>query len=242
MKILLSPAKLMKPADDHNYTLSCPHFEKERDELLSVLEKMEPSRLKSVLKVSDKIASEMYGHYQAMKEGREMDVSPAILTYSGIAYQYMAANVFTDAMMDYAQNHLRILSGLYGVLRPLDGIVRYRLEMGAKLPFSLYDYWSDKAAGQFEPDEPVINLASEEYTRLIRKYHPLIDVEFLENVDGKWKIVTVHAKMARGAMVRYMAENQVKSAEGMQGFTDFGFVFDPKSSTDQKLVFKKRPE
>lgn len=146
-------------------------------------------------------------------------LTPAILAFSGIQYQYMAPDLFTQPALDYIQKNLRILSGFYGMLRPFDGVCPYRLELNTKMvgfrDYSLYHFWgSDIAENLFQEDNIVIDLASKQYTRLVKPYlsqgRQLITVEFQELKNGKWKTVGVHAKMARGEMVRYIAEKQIK--------------------------------
>ena len=165
----------------------------------------------------------------------DKNCTPAILSYSGIQYQYMAPHVFTDDQMKYIQEHLYILSGFYGLLRPLDAITPYRLEMQTKCPFSLYEFWKEDLAKQV--DEPILNLASEEYAKIIRKYKPLVDVRFIEE-NGKEK--GVYAKMARGAMVRYLAENKIEHIKDIASFNELDYVFDASQSTEKLYIFQKK--
>lgn len=181
MKIIISPAKKMKMIDDINIECTTPMFLSKTTELLNHIKSLDYSELKSYLKCSDTIAQTTYDQFQNMS--LEENTTPAILSYSGIQYQYMAPHVFTDDQIKYIQGHLYILSGFYGLLKPLDAITPYRLEMQTKCPFSLYDFWKDDLAKQI--DEPILNLASEEYAKIIRKYKPLIDVRFVEEMVKK---------------------------------------------------------
>ena len=174
-------------------------------------------------------------------------LTPAILAFSGIQYQYMAPDLFTQPALDYIQKNLRILSGFYGMLRPFDGVCPYRLELNTKMvgfrDYSLYHFWgSDIAENLFQEDNIVIDLASKQYTRLVKPYlsqgRQLITVDFQELKNGKWKTVGVHAKMARGEMVRYIAENQIKNPTDLQDFNDFEFQFEPDVSTKDHYVFR----
>lgn len=174
-------------------------------------------------------------------------LTPAILAFSGIQYQYMAPDLFTQPALDYIQKNLRILSGFYGMLRPFDGVCPYRLELNTKMvgfrDYSLYHFWgSDIAENLFQEDNIVIDLASKQYTRLVKPYlsqgRQLITVEFQELKNGKWKTVGVHAKMARGEMVRYIAEKQIKNPTDLQDFNDFEFQFEPDVSTKDHYVFR----
>lgn len=174
-------------------------------------------------------------------------LTPAILAFSGIQYQYMSPDLFTQPALDYIQKNLRILSGFYGMLRPFDGVCPYRLELNTKMvgfrDYSLYHFWgSDIAENLFQEDNIVIDLASKQYTRLVKPYlsqgRQLITVDFQELKNGKWKTVGVHAKMARGEMVRYIAEKQIKNPTDLQDFNDFEFQFEPDVSTKDHYVFR----
>lgn len=174
-------------------------------------------------------------------------LTPAILAFSGIQYQYMAPDLFTQPALDYIQKNLRILSGFYGMLRPFDGVCPYRLELNTKMvgfrDYSLYHFWgSDIAENLFQEDNIVIDLASKQYARLVKPYlsqgRQLITVDFQELKNGKWKTVGVHAKMARGEMVRYIAEKQIKNPTDLQDFNDFEFQFEPDVSTKDHYVFR----
>lgn len=178
----------MKIIDDVVIQCTTPLFLLKTTKLLHHLQSLDYEELKSYLKCSDTIAKTTFEQFQNMS--LDKNYTPAILSYSGIQYQYMAPHVFTDDQMKYIQEHLYILSGFYGLLRPLDAITPYRLEMQTKCPFSLYDFWKEDLAKQI--DEPILNLASEEYAKIIRKYKPLVDVRFIEE-NGKEK--GVYAKM-----------------------------------------------
>ncbi len=224
----------MKFKDDFHIPYTTPAFLKESEVLREKLGALDFDTLKKTMKVSDKMAGKVYDLFHTGHPARGC----ALLSYSGIAFQYMAPGVFTDREIEYVENHLRILSGLYGVLRPLDQIEGYRLEMQTKLPFSpfsLYDFWKD-ALAQALDDEIILNLASEEYAKCIRPYKPLIDVRFLD-VDGKEK--GVYVKMARGEMVRYMAENNIERVEDIRHFDRQNFAFCPERSNSRLYVFQK---
>lgn len=151
----------MKMIDDINIECTTPLFLSKTTELLNHIQSLEYSELKSYLKCSDTIAQTTYDQFQNMSLNK--NTTPAILSYSGIQYQYMAPHVFTDDQIKYIQEHLYIISGFYGLLKPLDAITPYRLEMQTKCPFSLYDFWKDDLSNQI--DEPILNLASEEYAK-----------------------------------------------------------------------------
>ncbi|MGM9913171.1 peroxide stress protein YaaA [Floccifex sp.] len=232
MKIIISPAKQMKPVD-LNIQTTKPMFNEQTQRLLEHLQSLDYDTLKKYMKCSDTIAQEVYDLYQNFDK---QEPSCALLTYSGIQYQYMHAQVFNDDQFQYLQDHLYILSGLYGLVRPLDEIKRYRLEMQTKCPFSLYEYWSDLLANEIK-DEIILNLASEEYAKCIRKYKKIIDVRFVEEQNGKYVEKGVYAKMARGAMVRFLAENKIEDIESIKNFKELGYTFDSSLSNENKYVF-----
>lgn len=233
MKIIISPAKQMKNIDDFYLPTTTPVYLDKSQKLIDHLRSLTYVQLKEVLNCSDSLAQKAYDNYQTI-DLRSYG-SPAILSYNGIQYQYMAPSVFTDDEFKYVQEHLFILSGLYGILRPLDTIVQYRLEMQAKCPFSLYDFWSDDLAKQIG-DEIILNLASEEYAKCIRKYHKLVDIRFCQVVNGKLKEKGVYAKMARGEMVRFLAETNAKNINDVKKFDRQNYAFSLENSNDKLLT------
>ncbi len=239
MNIIISPAKQMKRVEDDYVEMTTPLFLEKSKILVSKIQEMDYEELKSVLKCSDKLARKAFDQYQSFDFS--YNPSPAILTYTGIQYQYMEPSVFSYEQIHYVQSHVRILSGLYGLLKPLDGIVPYRLEMQTKLKPSLYEYWSDTLANTLE-EKIILNLASEEYAKCIRKYRPIIDVSFCEEENGKLKEKGVYAKMARGSMVRYLASQQVDTLEEVKLFSDLHYSFSKEHSTENHLVFLKKED
>lgn len=225
----------MKTIEDNCFITTSPLFLNQTKELKDILCQMDVETLKKYMKCSDAIAKKTYQMYQSFDSQIK---SPAILSYSGIQYQYMACDVFTDDEISYLQDHLWILSGLYGALRPLDEIVNYRLEMQTKLPFSLYEFWKDQLSNII-PKGPILNLASEEYAKCIRKYRELVDVSFCEFNGKKYVEKGVYAKMARGRMVRYLAENQIEDIEQIKRFSDLGYTYSDSLSHENLIVFVK---
>ena len=173
--------------------------------------------------------------------------APALLSYDGIQYQYMAPHLFTRPQFEYAETHLRILSGFYGVLRPFDGVLPYRLEMGARCrtPFckNLYDFWGDSLYQTLTSggEDTLLNLASAEYAKAVRPWvtPPVrwIDVTFGEADRGKVVEKGVYVKMARGEMVRFLAERDAETPEAAQDFDRLGYRFSPAHSTAASYVF-----
>ena len=244
MKILLSPAKKIKEIDDHPFSLTTPLFEKDFCFLDQTLAGLAFKDLCTMARASEKTMLPVYERLQFRKEHPDQSVlTPALLAYDGIAFTNLAPGVFEPEQWDYVQKHLRILSGAYGILKPLDGIVNYRLEMQSKIPFSLYEYWNHRIADGFDADETIINLASEEYAKVIRPYHPLIDVRFLEQeTDGSCKEKGVYVKIARGTMVRWMAGQNVQTANELKSFDELGYRFDEQNSTANCLTFIRKEE
>ncbi|HIS48011.1 MAG TPA: peroxide stress protein YaaA [Candidatus Scybalocola faecigallinarum] len=251
MKIIISPAKKMNRDTDSISPKGLPVYLDKTRQIRDWLMTLDYSQLKALWKCNDKIAGENY--QRLLEMDLERSLTPAILSYEGIAYQYMAPGVFSDEALDYVQEHLRILSGFYGILKPLDGVVPYRLEMQAAAEVNgcrnLYEFWSDslyKALIQDpyvsgEPEETVINLASAEYSKCIERYLApgvrYVTVIFGEEKDGKIRQKATLAKMARGEMVRFMAEHAVKSPEELKAFSRLGFCWNEARSTPDKLVF-----
>lgn len=237
MQIIISSAKQIKMKDDYCFEPSVPLFLNQANQLLTVMQAMNPAVLKKVLKCSDQIANKTFNTYQNFNQNPI--TTPAILAYSGIQYQYMASDVFTDDEMAFIQNHLWILSAFYGALRPLDPIQPHRLEMQSRPGFSMYEFWGDIPAKTI-PDGPILNLASEEYARCIRPYRKLIDARFCQDIGGKLIEKGVYVKMARGRMVRYIAEHQIHTISDIQYFHDLNYTFSVKDSTENLYVFVQR--
>ena len=178
-------------------------------------------------------------------------LSPAVLSYEGIAFQYMAPSVFEDMQLEYVQNHLRILSAFYGSLKPMDGVTPYRLEMQAKIRIgdskNLYEYWGDLLYRSVIDDSRIIiNLASKEYSKCIEKYltpqDRYISVTFCEASGDKMVTKGTYAKMARGEMVRFMAENNIENPVDIKKFDRLGYSFRSDLSSDTEYVFERKIE
>ena len=199
---------------------------------------------KALWACNDKIAQQNAGRFAHMD--LRSSLTPALLAYDGIQYTYMAPAVFEDGQFDYVQEHLRILSGFYGVVKPMDGVVPYRLEMQAKAAVAghknLYDFWGDDLYRAVMDDSHVlINLASKEYSRCIEKYlqpqDRYITCVFGEPERGRIVQKGVYAKMARGEMVRFMAGIHADEPEQIQAFNWSGYHFDKERSSDTEYVF-----
>lgn len=244
MKIILSPAKKMNMDLDTLPPKTRPEFLPEAARLLEYLRGLDYPALKKLLGCNDQLAALNYERYQTMDLGRAL--TPALLAYEGIQYSYMAPEVFTREQYDYVEGRVRILSGFYGLLRPFDGVVPYRLEMGAGLKTgfcdSLYGYWGAKLARSLTAEDwVVLDLASEEYSRAVRP-HLEPEVRRVKAVFGELdgrRVVEkgVHVKMARGELVRWMAERGVEQPEQIRAFDGLGYRFCPERSDGERYVF-----
>ena len=244
MRIIISPAKKMKVDSDSLPYQDLPAFLPRTEQLCKIMQSMSDVELKKLWKCNDQIAALNIQRLQNID--LHNGLTPAVLSYEGIQYQYMAPGVFTDEALRYAQEHLRILSGFYGVLKPFDGVTPYRLEMQAKLRIGeakdLYAYWGDSLAkALFAETDCIVNLASKEYSICISKYLPdnvrFITCVFGEEKDGRVIEKGTMCKMARGEMVRYMAENQIKKAEQIKSFDRLNYRFNENHSEDNMFVF-----
>ena len=258
MNIIISPAKKMNVREDELDWADLPCFLSKAEELKEYIRGLSRSEARALWQCNETIAGLNYGRFQAMDlTGR---LTPALLSYEGIQYQYMAPGVFETRHWDYVQQHLRILSGFYGILRPLDGIVPYRLEMQAKVKLppdcgsqegitSLYEYWGDLLYRELvKEDQVVVNLASKEYSKAIEPFLTP-DITYLTCVFGileadkkgrpKVKVKATEAKMARGEMVRFMAEHEVSCPEELKGFDGLGYCYHGELSGEKEYVFLK---
>lgn len=245
MKIILSPAKKMNTDLDSLDYLDLPQYLEQTAEILEWLRTRSYAQLKKLWQCNDKIAEQNFARLKNMELDKRL--TPAILSYEGIAYQYMAPAVFEYTQFDYVQEHLRILSGFYGVLKPMDGVTPYRLEMGAKAPIhghkDLYDLWGKRIYDSVRDEDGVIvNLASKEYSKCIEKYltdkDTYITVTFCEVSGDKLISKGTYAKMARGEMVRYMAEMQIKNPMDIKKFNRLGYSYREDLSSDLEYVFE----
>ena len=244
MRIIISPAKKMKVDTDSLPYQTLPVFLPRTEQLCKILQSMSNTELKKLWKCNDQIAQLNIQRLQNMDLHNRL--TPAVLAYEGIQYQYMAPGVFTGQAFAYVQEHLRILSGFYGILKPFDGVTPYRLEMQAKLRVGeakdLYAYWGDSLAKTlFTETNCIINLASKEYSICVSKYLPndvrLITCVFGEEKDGKVIEKGTMCKMARGEMVRYMAENNVQRPEEIKAFDRLSYSCSEKHSDENNYVF-----
>lgn len=246
MRIILSPAKTMNEFDIAFQYKDLPIFIQETEILKDELKRLNANELSKLMKCNDSIALLNYQRYQHMnlKEG----LSPALFTYVGLAYQHLACHIMTQSELDYVQDHLIILSGFYGMLRPFDGIKPYRLEMETKISVNgysnLYDFWNEKIANElYKENDVVLNLASNEYSKCVKPYlneqRKMITCIFAQRTNGKLKTKATEAKMCRGYMVRYMAERNIQDLEEIKKFDYKGYLYSEKDSNESEWVFVK---
>ena len=244
MRIIISPAKKMNVDTDSLPCRGLPRFLDRAEILLERLRELDYEELKALWKCNDKLARLNADRVADMDLYRQL--TPAILSYEGIQYRYMAPGVLSDTELDYLQEHLRILSGFYGVLRPFDGVTPYRLEMQAKLEVcgakNLYRYWNSLIADSiFRETDLVVNLASAEYGVCVSRYCPpearMIACIFGEKAGGRILEKGTLCKMARGEMVRFLAEADSDNPEAMKGFDRLGYRFAPEESGVDTWVF-----
>lgn len=244
MKAIISPAKKMVVDPDSLPCETTPVFLEQAQEIAEILQSMPYDALKKLWKCNDAIAQQNVERLQTMNFKRNL--TPAVLAYDGIQYRHIAPHVFSAEQLCYLQQHLRIVSGLYGLLRPFDGVAAYRLEMQAKLSVNgskdLYEFWGSRIAKELCAEtDCIINLASKEYSVCISKHLPpnvsFITCTFAEEIKGKLIEKGTKCKMARGEMVRYLAEQQATCPDDLKQFRGLHFTYSPSHSTETTYVF-----
>jgi cytoplasmic iron level regulating protein YaaA (DUF328/UPF0246 family) len=249
MLVVISPAKKLNMQPSPMIEPTQPIFGEEVDELVHVMQKLSHDELQSLMGISVNLAK-LNAHRFAGFGAQ--DKKPAALAFAGDTYQGLDAATLEPEDMAWAQNHLRVLSGLYGILRPLDAIEPYRLEMGSKLATargkSLYQFWGSKIAGALNEQAVatnsslLVNCASKEYFGVVdlgSLKMPVVTPVFLENQKGNAKVVSFHAKKARGAMARFIVQNRLKERDQLQDFNAGGYRYQPDRSDADNLVFMR---
>lgn len=252
MKIVISPAKsldLESSIPTEKYTEAC--FLKEAERLSKVLKKKSPKSLSSLMKISDALADLNYQRNQEWKlPFTTENARPSIYTFSGAVFQGLKAVTLPEEKIDTLQNTLRILSGQYGLLKPLDLMQAYRLEMGTRLPIgknkNLYEFWKKKITTQLnnelEDGELFVNLASNEYFKAVDTKAlkvPVITPVFKDLKNGEYKTIMTYAKLARGYMTRYIIDTDAKTIDDLKGFNYEGYGFSEQLSSENELVFTR---
>lgn len=256
MLIVLSPAKSLDyktPAKVKAPTL--PEFVSESAKLIADLKKLSPQEVANLMGLSDQLAALNVGRYRDWsKKFTEENSKPAIYAFDGDVYDGFDVKTLDAKAIAFAQDHIRILSGLYGALRPLDLMQPYRLEMGTAFKNArgkdLYAFWGERVTDSLkqvleQQKKPVLlNLASEEYFKVLQAKNldcPVISPIFQDGKDGKYKIISFYAKRARGLMARFVVENRITDAADLKGFNLDGYKYVPSESKPEKPLFR-RPE
>lgn len=254
MLALISPAKTLDyetalPTDQ--YTL--PRLLDQSELLIEDCRKLSATEIASLMKVSEKIATLNAARFQDWQADFNFtNARQAIFAFKGDVYTGLDAYQLSDESLTFAQQHLRMLSGLYGLLRPLDLMMPYRLEMGTKLQnmrgHHLYEFWGDRITQLINQDlaqagsQILVNIASDEYYKSVKESK--IDAEiikpvFLDQKNGQYKVISFYAKKARGLMARYIVENKLETLDDLKSFDCEGYYFDAESSLKGELVFKR---
>jgi len=242
MKIIISPAKKLATDNFINKGTSIQFLE-ETNYLVKELKTYSVSDIKSLMNLSDNLAQL---NWQRFQNWNTKDVGQALFMFKGDVYQGLKAETLTNIELDFAQDNLRILSGLYGLLKPKDLIYPYRLEMGTKLKTksgnNLYKFWEDRLhqalLSELKNGEEIINLASEEYSKVIqlKKFsNPVITPVFKDLKNGKLKVISFFAKKARGEMVNFIIKNKIKKSESLKYFSNLGYQFTEETEKGELL-------
>ena len=255
MIIVLSPAKTLDYEFETSGNHSVPSFLGQSSKLIKHLKKKDPKDIASLMGLSDKLAVLNYDRYQSWTASKKVsnDSKPSMLVFKGDVYQGLQAENLTKKEMEFAQKHIRILSGLYGILRPLDLMKPYRLEMGTKLKTdygkNLYEFWGGKVQKNVldelksQKSDLLINLASKEYFTVLGKLPEDINVvspAFKDYKNGKYKIISFYAKKARGLMAKWIIQNKVKDFEDLINFNSEGYKYSKSESTAATPVFLRK--
>jgi len=254
MLVVLSPSKTLDSdvcADERICTQ--PDYLKQSRQLIRCLRELSPDGIADLMRVSPKIASLNYGRYREWKTPFTVDnARPAALTFRGDVYTGLGANDFGARDLEFAQKHVRILSGLYGLLRPLDLIQPYRLEMGTRLKTTkgsnLYQFWGNQISDGLrealaaQKNPVLVNLASQEYFKAVQPEAldaPVIEPVFKERKGNQYRVIGLFAKKARGMMTRYIVKNRLRRVEDIRDFSEGGYRYSPAMSTDTQWVFAR---
>jgi cytoplasmic iron level regulating protein YaaA (DUF328/UPF0246 family) len=252
MLAVLSPAKKLNfDALPAQMAQTLPEFQQDANRLVRIAKKLSALELRNLMGISDDLAQLNKERFKAFaKESTQDNAKQAMFAFAGDTYLGLDADCFDEQDCDYAQVHLRILSGLYGLLRPLDLIQPYRLEMGSRLENksgpSLYAYWGTKLARALDAasgGQTVVNLASAEYFKAanVKKMKsPVVTPAFKEEHNGDLKMIGFFAKRARGAMARFMIQNRIETVDGLKEFNLDGYGFRPDLSNEAAFVFTRR--
>lgn len=250
MLVLLSPAKKLNEEKQLINNCTDPIFVEESEKLIKSLRNYSSKKLGGLMKLSPALSDLNLNRYITWSSDHTQHVSPAALMFNGEVYAGLDAKSFSELEMERAQNHLRILSGLYGLLKPYDLVHPYRLEMGTRLKTgrsnNLYEFWGDKIVDEVNSitarykEEVIVNLASNEYFKSINKKKlnaSVITPVFKDFNNGQYKTVMVYAKKARGFMASYIIKNKIEKTNDLIGFDTEGYCYNKEASTENEIVF-----
>ncbi len=251
MKILLSPAKMMNLETDAKWKATTPQFLEQSQEIMNVMKEMSATDLEKLMKISKDIADMNVERNQVWNvKPTAKKAIPAALAFKGEVYRGLDASTMDDDVISYFTKNAFLLSGLYGILRPSDKVMLYRLEMGSKLDVNgsknLYGFWKETLTpfvnSKLKKGEFILNLASNEYAKVLDRKSlkvPVYDVEFQDYKNGELKKIMMYFKHARGAMARYCAENNVTTLDEVKAYDVEGYRFDENLSTKETLIFTR---
>ncbi len=250
MLVLLSPAKKLNEEQQLVDNCTNPIFVADSEKLIKSLRKYSSKKLGTLMKLSPALSELNVTRYKSWEINHTTNVSPAALMFNGEVYSGLNAKSFSEEEKGKAQNHLRILSGLYGVLKPFDLIHPHRLEMGTKLKIgkksNLYEFWGDKIVDEINSitsthkEEVIVNLASNEYFKSVNKKKlnaTIVTPVFKDFSNGQYKTVMVYAKKARGFMASYIIKNKIENIDDLIGFDTEGYCYNQEASTEKEMVF-----
>jgi len=251
MLMLISPAKsLDMQASLPNINMTTARLLDDSQQLINKLQELNPEQIQKLMGISEKLSELNYQRFQDWVQSDSAVQCPALFAFQGDVYQGLGADTLSMDELEFAQQHLRILSGLYGLLRPFDLMQAYRLEMGTKFAnergANLYAFWGDKISVLIKTDMPVdeapelVNLASNEYFKAVKPKliaSKVITPVFKDFKNGQYKIISFYAKKARGLMVAYALKNKITQAEQLKGFDSAGYHFSEELSDDKQWVF-----
>lgn len=255
MLILLSPAKIQNfKSHDCNWDFTLPIFMKEAEQLVKLMRELSPSELAKLLDINSNLSHlNTDRHFNWHKPFTANNAKQAVLVFDGEVYRGLDAKTLNVEEITYMQNHLRLFSGLYGILRPLDLIQPYRIDVSTKLENphgkDLYAFWREKVTNKLLTDlkksgkpQILLNLASSEYIKTVDTKNnsiQILDIEFYEYKNDRLKQIVIYTKKARGMMARFVIQNQIEDMEDLKGFSDGGYWFSEQLSSEWKLVFTR---
>ena len=239
MKILLSPSKTQS-TNKQVIGLKHPKYFKHTKEIIRELKLLSKEEVSSIMKLKGQLLDETYLTIKNLKLSPK-ELTPSIELYTGVVYESFNLDDYSIDQLNYLNQNVRILSALYGVLSPMDGIQNYRLDFTMKLKhIHLNQFWKEKIVREFKKDDFILDCASQEFSHFLKPFKEKVHrVEFIDIVDGQEKIISYNAKKLRGLIANYCIKNQVKSIEEIRKFNEEGYIYDSSSSNQSISIFKR---